>query len=288
MKKVTRMKRLLLSAAAIFFSISTFAATLLSVQLLNPTGSTSGQAIVSTGASSAPAWSSITVGGIAAIAANTVLANATNSSAAPTAFTMPSCTGSTNALAYISGAGVVCNSAINAATLNGATFAAPPAAGYGSGTPEPVFATTLNATGNDALLYFTTNGQSIPSSTLTTVTTWTKTFDRVNANFAASTGIFTAPATGYYQVSGQFVFLGAVGVVGAQYSAAMIANGVSVATASFFQESTSSDPVMVPFSAVIQLNAGQTFVVQAFQNTGSARALVSTAGLNYLSINRLP
>lgn len=87
------MKRILfalLSAVCMYAN----AATLVPIQLLNPAGSTSGQAIVSTGASTAPAWS-----------------------------------------------------AINAATLNGATFASPPAAGYGSTTPEPVAATTISATG---------------------------------------------------------------------------------------------------------------------------------------------
>lgn len=92
--------------------VSAFGATLVPVQLLNPTGSSSGQAIVSTGASSAPAWGGIGVNGIAAIAANTVLANATGSSAAPTAFAMPSCSAAGNALAYTSGTGITCNTSL--------------------------------------------------------------------------------------------------------------------------------------------------------------------------------
>lgn len=75
-------------------SIGADAATTLPVQLINPTGSTAGQAIVSTGSSSAPGWAGV-----------------------------------------------------NAVTLNGATFASPPALGYGSTTPEPVAATTISATG---------------------------------------------------------------------------------------------------------------------------------------------
>lgn len=43
----------------ILFSLETFATTTAPVQMLNPTGSTIGQAIVSTGASTAPSWSSI-------------------------------------------------------------------------------------------------------------------------------------------------------------------------------------------------------------------------------------
>lgn len=54
MKKLTYLVAIL----AIFAS-SSFGATLLPIQLLNPAGSTNGQAIVSTGASSAPGWTSV-------------------------------------------------------------------------------------------------------------------------------------------------------------------------------------------------------------------------------------
>ena len=99
----------------IIFSSACIAATTVPVQLINPAGSTGGQAVVSTGASSAPSWGGIGVNGIASIAANTVLANVTGTSASPTAFSMPSC--SASALQYISGTGFVCASAI---TLSGA------------------------------------------------------------------------------------------------------------------------------------------------------------------------
>ncbi|SDH82416.1 hypothetical protein [Paraburkholderia phenazinium] len=88
------MKRMIAFIASLAFALSAAATTFSPIQLLNPAGSTSGQAIVSTGSSSAPAWGSP-----------------------------------------------------NAATLNGATFASPPSTGYGSATPEPVYATTINATG---------------------------------------------------------------------------------------------------------------------------------------------
>jgi len=98
-----------------FISMIAHAATTIPVQLINPTGSSSGQAIVSTGASSAPAWGGVGVNGIAALAANTVLANATGSSASPTAFAMPSCT---TALEWVSGSGFACNSSGAFTTLS--------------------------------------------------------------------------------------------------------------------------------------------------------------------------
>jgi|GEM_PF-1665779 len=51
------MKRLLILAALSLACIASFGATLNPIQLLNPAGSTAGQAIISTGPSSAPAWS---------------------------------------------------------------------------------------------------------------------------------------------------------------------------------------------------------------------------------------
>lgn len=105
-------------------SVAAFGATTVPVQLLNPTGSTSGQAIVSTGASSAPAWGNVTASSLAAQAANTVLANVTASSASPTAFAMPSCSTSTSALQYTSGTGFTCYSSSATTTGTLAQFAA--------------------------------------------------------------------------------------------------------------------------------------------------------------------
>lgn len=167
------MKRFLASVLAAFASFA-FGATTTPVQLLNPAGSTAGQAIVSTGASTPPAWGNIsmsvltgvvpvskggtnaaaasgsaldnitgfsgtgfltrtgagtyafqsaangiTLGNLVQTSANTVLANATGSTANVTAFAMPSCSTSTSALQYTSGTGFTCyaNSATTTGTL---------------------------------------------------------------------------------------------------------------------------------------------------------------------------
>lgn len=57
MKRLLTLSLLLLSAFA-------FGATTTPVQLLNPSGSTAGQAIISTGPTSAPAWGTVTLGGV--------------------------------------------------------------------------------------------------------------------------------------------------------------------------------------------------------------------------------
>jgi len=219
--------------AALALVTGSFAATLLPVQLLNPTGSSSGQAICSAGASSVPAWCSV-----------------------------------------------------NAGTLGGATFAAP--GPIGSTTPSAGAFTALNASGNDALLYTNTSGQSIPNTTLTTVTGWTKTYDRVNANFNASTGTFTATATGYYQVSAQLAFSANTGGINTNVGANIVVNGVAVAQGITFRNTATSTDEAVQVQAVVLVSSGQTITLQAFQSTGAAVTLLTNAILTYLSINRVP
>jgi len=155
------MKRQLTGALALLLSIAAHATTLNPVGLLNPTGSTSGQAIVSTGASSAPGWANLTATSLAAQAANTVVANVTGSSASPTAFVMPSCSTSTSALNYTSGTGWGCNAAINAAQLGGATFAAP--GPIGSTTASTGAFTTLAASSTISGTGFSTYLASPPA-----------------------------------------------------------------------------------------------------------------------------
>ncbi|RQU47830.1 hypothetical protein DF147_09355 [Burkholderia cenocepacia] len=86
----------------------------------------------------------ITLGNLAQAAANTVLANATGSMANVAAFAMPSCSTSSSALTWTSGTGFTCNTAINASTLGGATFASPGL--IGSTTAGSGRFTTLQAT----------------------------------------------------------------------------------------------------------------------------------------------
>lgn len=112
------MKRILITAIIAVCAISSWGATTTPVQLLNPTGSASGQAIVSTGPGSAPAWGNLSAGSLGSQASNTVVANVTGSSASPTAFAMPSCSTSASALTYTSNTGFTCNTAINAGTLS--------------------------------------------------------------------------------------------------------------------------------------------------------------------------
>lgn len=84
---------------------------------------------------------------IATQATNTLIGNATPGSAAPTALAIGSCSTSASALQWTTNTGFGCNTAIDAATLGGATFSAPGAIGGttpGSGAFTTTTATSIN------------------------------------------------------------------------------------------------------------------------------------------------
>lgn len=178
------MKRLL--SLFLLFPLICLAQTKVPVQLLNPSGSAAGQSIVSNGASVAPTWQAIPLTGIATQAANTVLGNGTATTAAPTALSVPSCSSATNALLWTSGTGFSCNSAINAATLGGATFASPGAIG-GTTASTGAF-TSLSASGTVSGTGFSTYLASPPAIGGTTANAGSFTT-------LSSTGAFTPSQT---------------------------------------------------------------------------------------------
>src|SRR5581483_7870221 len=77
-----------------------FAATTVPVQLLNTSGSSSGQTIVSAGPSSAAGWSTVPLTGLSSIAANTLLGNATGSTANVATVAVTGCNGAAQALQW--------------------------------------------------------------------------------------------------------------------------------------------------------------------------------------------
>lgn len=146
----------------------------------------------------------------------------------------------------------------------------------------------LTANGNDALSYTNNSSQSIPNATQTDLIGWTKIFDRTGVNFTPTNGTFTAPTSGYYSVSAQINFGAHPGVVGAQYSLVVLANGANVAAGTVYQDSMATVGISVQVSTVVSLAAGQTLVLAAYQSSGGSVGLGDSAGLNYLSINRIP
>ena len=77
------MKRLIAAALLALTSVA-FSATLSPIQLLNPAGSTSGQVITSTGPTTAPAWTTVTLSGLGGLAAANNLSDLTSAGTART------------------------------------------------------------------------------------------------------------------------------------------------------------------------------------------------------------
>jgi hypothetical protein len=169
------MKKIICAFIALYSAFA-FSATLNPIQLLNPAGSSSGQAIVSTGASTAPTWGNVTLGGLQAIAANTLIGNATGSTASPTAITVAGCNGAAQALQWTNGSGFGCNSSVatsgantNITSLNSPALGAATATTAAAGTNTTQVATTAFVQGINAgrllnVQVFTSSGTYTPTS----------------------------------------------------------------------------------------------------------------------------
>ena len=186
------MKRFFAALLALFSSV-TFGTTLVPVQLLNPTGSTTGQTIVSTGASSAPGWATVPLSGLSSVAANTVIANATSASAAPTAFSMPSCSGAANVLQWTTSSGFTCGTGVTGRLLAVQVFSS-------SGTYTPTSGPTKTIVTVQA-----PGGGSGGAATTTSAQT---SFGEAGAGGSYAQALWTSPTS-------QTVTIGAVGTAGA-------------------------------------------------------------------------
>jgi hypothetical protein len=256
------MKRILLSALLAALSFGVNAATLNPVQLLNPAGSTSGQAVISTGPSTAPAWGNVTAAALAAQAANTVVANVTASSASPTAFAMPSCSGANNAIKYTSGTGFTCGSGIALTTGNLSQFAAT--------TSAQLAGVLSDETGSGAAVFGTS-----PTIGMATINTPTISGGTINN---ATVGV-TTPLAGKFttlQATSTITPSSTAGIVGTTTndSAQAGSEGETItATASGVAQTST---VLTNVTS-IPLTAGQWDVTCSW--TGSASS--GTAGINF-------
>lgn len=246
------MKKLLVILA--LFAASVHAATLVPIQLLNPAGSTSGQTILSTGASTSPAWGSV--------------------SATSLTGTLPVANG---------GTGVTSSTGTGAAVLS--TGAAINPTSTGATTPGSGAFTSLAST-NAKVFASNTSGQSLASGTAAVITGWTATTN-VGSAFVASTGVFTAPVTGNYLVTGQ-LYLGVPMTLSSIFRATIIVNSVTLGIFDHVSQNATPSNHAVVFSAMVPATAGQQIVIDGFQNTGAAAALATGAALNVLSIMLVP
>jgi hypothetical protein len=161
-------------------------------------------------------------------------------------------------------------------------------AAIGGTTPAAGTFTTLATTASSKVFASNTSGQSIPNNAITVVTGWTASTNQ-GSNFVASTGVFTAPRTGFYQVSAGLGFVSAAFTAGQNVAVIIMKNGSAIAQGPRNVEVNITTPQNAPpTSATIRCVAGDTISIAAFQNSGAAVALNNGGTVVYMSISETP
>ncbi len=226
-------------------------------------------------------------------ATNTVLGNFGAGTGNVTAQNIASCTSAASALKWTTNTGFGCNTAIDAATLGSATFAAPGA--IGGGTPSSGAFTTLSATGQIT--------STLPAGTPPFVIASTTNVPNLNAS-TLSGATFAAPGAigGGTPGSGAFTTLSATGqitstlangtapfaitssTVSPNLNAALL-NGATFAAPGAIGGGTPASGSFTTLSASSAVNiTGQTTVGTA--GTSSNLVIYGTAGSTSLNIIR--
>jgi hypothetical protein len=129
------------------------------------------------------------------------------------------------------------------------------------------------------------SGQSLPNATTTTITGWTKQKDTHNA-FNASTGVFTAPVSGFYEFSLMLTLNSAANNLGGEFSSDLVSGHGKIAAT--FAQASGTYFMTITGSKTIYLNAGQTASATGYvSGLGGARNLYANADFNWLKIKRV-
>jgi hypothetical protein len=135
------------------------------------------------------------------------------------------------------------------------------------------------------------SGQLIPNLSSTTITGWTKDYDTHSA-FDATSGVFTVPVSGKYQINAGFLFAnGALGPTGTQYSMQLQADfgsGYSdyVVLSGVFSQASITTNIGGFGSASLSCKAGDKLRLQVYQVSGAAKNLIAGGIWNYCMIQR--
>lgn len=131
--------------------------------------------------------------------------------------------------------------------------------------------------------YNNQTGQSIPNSVSGSdaiITGWTKEFDSHNA-FNATSGIYTCPISGKYEINGQIGFSSGST---ADVEIRLYHNGTLVARQQLI--GSTSNFIVNSCSGLFNCNAGDTLYVSARQTSGSALTLTTDPTFNRMYITR--
>lgn len=147
--------------------------------------------------------------------------------------------------------------------------------------PSAIAATELIS-----LTYRNSSGQSIAHNTITTLTNWTKLHDS-HGCFNATTGIFTAPASGTYNFSYGITFGDTVAANDRLVRLKDVTNNSDVIDNYRPYNAGGSGITMQTTTIDLVVTAGQQFRIEVYQGSGSSQPISPAAQRNYISIKRV-
>ncbi len=133
------------------------------------------------------------------------------------------------------------------------------------------------------------NGQSIADGAgAAIVTTWVEVTDGANA-YNNTTGVYTAPSTGFYVVTAQLEYTAAVAIVTAEFTVQVFKNGALYAAGLDIVQVAAANTKRNPTVTIgLPLASGDTIDIRASQNSGSgAVALTAVASRNLFSVSQI-
>jgi len=134
------------------------------------------------------------------------------------------------------------------------------------------------------------SGQSIANTGIGVTLTYNavKTFDTHGA-LNTSTGIYTAPETGYYQISASVLYSSSSWTAGNSAELSVLKNGIFVSDLRIIiAPITGSQFVSLGGSDILYIAKGDTINISvANQRTGGATTLYPVANYNYFSITKV-
>jgi hypothetical protein len=133
--------------------------------------------------------------------------------------------------------------------------------------------------------YRNSSAQSLPISTVTTITNWTAYIS--DASFNATTGIFTSPATGWYEFNVGLTIGDAFGNGDRQVFISDITNSANIAEHIKPYNVSGSGQETQVVSALIYCPSGNQVCIKANQSSTGALTLVGSLTRNYLMIKRV-
>jgi len=150
---------------------------------------------------------------------------------------------------------------------------------------------TVAATDSVYAFYNSAAGQSIANAATAIVDFGTKVSDSHGAVTTGGSWKFTAPVSGTYQVGSNVRFANGLAWTQGGYAAsALFKNGSTFTSSDTAIQTTatlSTGPGNSISAAIVKLNAGDTIDIRASHGESAARALVASAGLVWVAINRI-